>query len=154
MPETAGTDAVPARKGAAKLDPGKLGDVLAGKGQALGAPVGAEQRGGSIPPSATLPVSTTPEPAPAKRKGPKGISTSLESTALPDGQHRRVPAGKRRLQHADPAFHGTHKVRHSRQAGRSGAPAAASVAVGPGLLMPSLIPVPLRRPSRAFDVWN
>ena len=78
MPETAGTDAVPARKGAAKLDPGKLGDVLAGKGQALGAPVGAEQRGGSIPPSATLPVSTTPEPAPAKRKGPKGISTSLE----------------------------------------------------------------------------
>jgi hypothetical protein len=78
MPETAGTHAVPARKGAAKLDPGKLGDVLAGKGQALGAPAGAEQRGGSMTASATLPVSTTPQPAPAKRRGPKGISTSLE----------------------------------------------------------------------------
>jgi hypothetical protein len=76
MPETAGTHAVPARKGAAKLDPGKLGDVLAGKGQALGAPAGAEQRGGSMTASATLPVSTTPQPA--QRRGPKGISTSLE----------------------------------------------------------------------------
>jgi hypothetical protein len=78
MPETPGAHAVAARKGgAAKLDPGKLGDVLAGKGQALGAPAGAEQRGGSMTASATLPVST-PEPAPVKRKGPKGISTSLE----------------------------------------------------------------------------
>jgi hypothetical protein len=59
----------------------KLGDVLAGKGQPPSLPAGAEQRGTTVPVS-LAPV--TPEPAstePAvdsKRKGPKGISTSLE----------------------------------------------------------------------------
>jgi hypothetical protein len=77
MPEVAGTRSVPARKGAAKLDAGKLGDMLAGKGQALGVPLGTEQRGGSVIGPASLPVTAEP-PAPTRRRGPKGISTSLE----------------------------------------------------------------------------
>src|SRR5512132_1149664 len=71
----------PARRSAAKLNMDKLGDVLAGKGQPPSLSAGAEQRGTTAPVS---PAPATPEPAstePAvdsKRKGPKGISTSLE----------------------------------------------------------------------------
>lgn len=64
MSEAAGRALV--RKGAAKLNADKLSDVLAGKGQSPSPPAGAEQRGAATP---------SPEP---KRKGPKGISTSLE----------------------------------------------------------------------------
>ena len=71
----------PARRSAAKLNMDKLGDVLAGKGQPPSLPAGAEQRGTTAPVS---PAPATPEPASTEpavdsnRKGPKGISTSLE----------------------------------------------------------------------------
>jgi hypothetical protein len=68
-----------ARKGAAKLNADKLSDVLAGKGQPPSPPAGAEQRGAAISatPSPTPAHTVAPSPEP-KRKGPKGISTSLE----------------------------------------------------------------------------
>lgn len=78
MPEAAGTRVAPARRGAAKLDATKLGNVLAGKGQVIGAPAGAEQRGAFMSAPASQPVTAAPPPAEAKRRGPKGISTSLE----------------------------------------------------------------------------
>lgn len=78
MSEPAETRSAPARRGAAKLDSGKLGDVLVGKGQAIGAPAGAEQRGASETAPPPRPAATAQQPAEAKRRGPKGISTSLE----------------------------------------------------------------------------
>lgn len=72
------TRSASARRGAAKLDAGKLGDVLAGKGQRLGAPAGAEQRGASETAPAPRPVALAPHPTEARRRGPKGLSTSLE----------------------------------------------------------------------------
>jgi hypothetical protein len=71
----------PARRSAAKLNMDKLGDVLAGKGQPPSLPAGAEQRGTTAPVSlapATPEPASTPAMADLKRKGPKGISTSLE----------------------------------------------------------------------------
>jgi hypothetical protein len=72
----------PARRSAAKLNMDKLGDVLAGKGQPPSQPAGAEQRGTTAPvslaPVTTETASTEPTVADPKRKGPKGISTSLE----------------------------------------------------------------------------
>lgn len=78
MSEPAETRSAPARKGAAKLDAGKLGDVLAGKGQVVGAPAGAEQRGASETAPPDPPIAITPRFTEAKRRGSKGISTSLE----------------------------------------------------------------------------
>lgn len=78
MSEPADARSVPARRGAAKLDTGKLGDVLAGKGQVVVSPTGAEQRGASETISPPRPVVTAQQSAEAKRRGPKGISTSLE----------------------------------------------------------------------------
>jgi hypothetical protein len=70
-----------ARRGAAKRDMDKLGDVLAGKGQPPNPPTGAQQRG-AIPPvsPAPPPAATLAEPtlADPKRPRPKGISTSIE----------------------------------------------------------------------------
>jgi len=68
-----------ARKGAAKLNADKLSDLLAEKGQPPSAPTGTEQRGAGLPtePSSTPAHITAPLPEP-KRKGPRGISTSLE----------------------------------------------------------------------------
>jgi hypothetical protein len=78
MSEPDRISSAPARKRAAKLDAGKLGDVLAGKGQAVGAPVGAEQRGAAeAVPIPRQPI-LAPQPAETRRRGPKGISTSLE----------------------------------------------------------------------------
>lgn len=71
----------PARRSAAKLNMDKLGDVLAGKGQPPSLPAGAEQRGTTAPvsPAPATPELASTEPAvDSKRKGPKGISTSLE----------------------------------------------------------------------------
>ena len=72
----------PARRSAAKLNMDKLGDVLAGKGQPPSLPAGAEQRGTTAPvslaPVTAEPASTEPAIADPKRKGPKGILTSLE----------------------------------------------------------------------------
>jgi hypothetical protein len=72
----------PTRKRAAKLNLDKLGDVLAGKGHVPSPPVGAEQRSTAQAIPRTLdsapPASSGPETLEPKRKGPKGISTSLE----------------------------------------------------------------------------
>jgi hypothetical protein len=78
MSEPAETRSAPVRRGAAKLDAGKLGDVLAGKGEVVGAPAGAEQRGASETASPSRPAATAQQPAEANRRAPKGISTSLE----------------------------------------------------------------------------
>ena len=78
MSEPDRISSAPARKRAAKLDTGKLGDVLVGKGQAVGAPAGAEQRGAAeTAPTLRQPI-LAPQPAETRRRGPKGISTSLE----------------------------------------------------------------------------
>src|SRR5512132_1865465 len=70
----------PARRSAAKLNMDKLGDVLAGKLQPPSLPAGADQRVTTAPVSLAPaePASTEPAIADPKRKGPKGISTSLE----------------------------------------------------------------------------
>ena len=88
MPSRAEARGTP-RRGAAKLDAGKLGNVLAGKGRPPEPPAGAEQRGAHIPTHAAEPPVATPAQARARpsaalpdlagtRRGPKGISTSLE----------------------------------------------------------------------------
>ena len=71
-----------ARRGAAKLDMDKLGDVLAGKGQPPSPPAGAEQRSAIPPvsPDPAPPAATLAEPGStdSKRPRPRGISTSIE----------------------------------------------------------------------------
>lgn len=105
MSDTAGVR-TPLRR-AAKLDAGKLGDVLAGKGQPPSPPAGAEQRGANNAPvhpdasagrSAPIAVqqSDTFAVTTGLKRGPKGISTSLEVPAyLMDNiaQYLRANAG-------------------------------------------------------------